>query len=292
MNGFENKKSPVGRGLSIASLAVLVFGVVLLVIGIIYYNNTDMSKYYKLTDVDRNVDAGSINDVKISCPAGKLTIGRSSDSQIHISGSAPEELVISTDGKLDIKVDSDFGFDLGLVSWDKSGFGSCDLTVLLPDKTYETFKLEGGAGEVVVEDLSCKDADIDFGAGELNIKGINVKNELTLDGGVGDINITDAYTGGLDFDCGVGEVDFAGRVEGDIDIDCGVGSCNVSLANPRSDFGSGGKYSIKTDSGVGRIKITYGNDEPEQKTKETTDQQSAPDSGRGFIVNAIEIAAL
>ena len=126
-----------------------------------------------------------------------------------------------------------------LPSWlNGSDSNNAVVDIKLPDKEYESFVLDLGAGETDMAGFKCGKFRVDCGAGEAVVSG--------------------AVLGGLDADQGVGELNFTGTVNGDIDIDGGVGEIVVNLTNPESDFvGSGSKYKIDIDTGIGSKTVNY-----------------------------------
>ena len=122
----------------------------------------------------------------------------------------------------------------------KGGYISFDgsqptLTIELPEKAFDTVKIDAGAGQMKLSDLTCENLDIDFGAGSSEVINVTCKNEA-------------------DFDCGVGETDFSGKLLGDAEIDGGIGSINFDIDGYKND------YKIKSNS---KVKINSTTEENE-----------------------------
>lgn len=240
----------------------IIVGAVILIVGIIYYKRSDMTVYYRssMTEVSEVIDGGKISSVDIDVSAGDIFVGRSDDGQVHLTGNVPKDYVLKeSGGRLRIGLSQNFQtkniFDINknqLFDWD-----TIDAQVYLPDKAYDEFICNVGAGEVTIEGIECKKAKISTGAGEIAISDMICNSVLKADTGAGEIDITNAVTGGLDLDVGAGEIKYSGEVNGDIDADCGVGSCQIDLTNSEEAYNK--KYTMDTDVGLGEIKVSYGN---------------------------------
>lgn len=154
-----------------------------------------------------------------------------------------------------------------------------EVVVIIPNNSIlDTVRIEAGAGRVLIEELNCKNAKIDLGAGEVEINKINVADSIKLSGGVGGLNIHDGQLNNLDADLGVGKFTANLYLTGKNDIDAGVGEVDLRLLGKTQDYsfeiekGMGeiklnnekiksgvygnGKYSIDISGGIGEIKIT------------------------------------
>ena len=106
-----------------------------------------------------------------------------------------------------------------------------------------------GAGRVSVESFSSEKLKLTLGAGEVNISSLNISDDTEIDGGVGQIRITDSTVYDLDFDMGIGAVDFEGYILGESDIDCGIGQAQITLLGSEND------YRIDAENGIGKISV-------------------------------------
>lgn len=145
----------------------------------------------------------------------------------------------------------------------KGGYISFDgsqptLTIELPEKEFDTVKIDAGAGQMKLSDLTCENLDIDFGAGSSEVINVTCKNEADFDLGVGKTVFKDCTFNDSDFDCGVGETDFSGKLLGDAEIDGGIGSINFDIDGCKND------YKIKSDS---KVKINSTTEESELSYK-------------------------
>ena len=225
-------------------ISFVLVGIALLVIGIILFNIPDVKNYAKIKDF--SVPEGFTAGVR-----GDTFSTEFSEKKIHfymlpswLNGSDSNNAVV--DIKLPDKEYESFVLDLGAGETDMAGF-KCG-----------KFRVDCGAGDVTLEDIDCEEGNLECGAGQVTVNGIKCSSKLNIDGGAGEVVVSSAVLGGLDADQGVGELNFTGTVNGDIDIDGGVGEIVVNLTNPESDFvGSGSKYKIDIDTGIGSKTVNY-----------------------------------
>lgn len=125
-----------------------------------------------------------------------------------------------------------------------------DLILYIPENLeLEEVKINAGAGKINVENLTAKNLSFELGAGETEIKKLNVSKKCNIDGGAGKVNILSGTITNLDLDMGVGEVNLDVVIAGKSDIDAGIGSLIMNLQGNKED------YNIKTDKGIGSVKI-------------------------------------
>ena len=165
----------------------------------------------------------------------------------------PEKINFSSsNSKLQVKTaDSLLHLKGGYISFDGS---QPTLTIELPEKAFDTVKIDAGAGQMKLSDLTCENLDIDFGAGSSEVINVTCKNEADFDLGVGKTVFKDCTFNDSDFDCGVGETDFSGKLLGDAEIDGGIGSINFDIDGYKND------YKIKSNS---KVKINSTTEENE-----------------------------
>ncbi len=252
----EKTYTTTRRGFPVFSLGMIVVGAVMLIGGAVFYKTSDRSKYTNVNtiSVSEEIDLGKTRSVDIKASAGKLEIRRSNDDKVHLEGNVPKDYVLKESGGiLRVGLERDF-----YISFDFMQLGAViDAVLYLPDTEYNNIKLDAGAGEITVSEVKCDTASLDTGTGELNISDIECKGLLDADIGTGELDISNAKTGGLKVDLGTGDFTFNGEVNGDINVDCGVGDCNINLTNDEDEFNK--KYSIKTDTGIGDVKVTFNN---------------------------------
>lgn len=124
-----------------------------------------------------------------------------------------------------------------------------------------------------------ENADIDLGAGAVEISSLKVTGDSEIDGGAGELKFTACSFNDLELDLGAGKVTFDGEILGKSEINCGVGQLNLTLLNKddyeiRINKGLGdakingervssdsvygnGKNKLSIDGGVGEINVTF-----------------------------------
>ena len=97
--------------------------------------------------------------------------------------------------------------------------------------------------------LSADKLCLDLGAGKTDIAKISAISSSRINGGAGELNISDGELANLDFDMGVGKVAIVSRLSGNCEADCGVGDLSLTLIGTQDD------YRIDLDKGVGEAVI-------------------------------------
>lgn len=153
-----------------------------------------------------------------------------------------------------------------------------ELIITLPKNIeLDVFKINSGAGKIDIEEISSKKADIELGAGKVEFYILNVSSNAKIEGGAGEISINDGTINNLDLDMGVGKFTIDSKLLGNTDIDAGVGELNINLLDSINNYsiniekGIGsvklngdsinntigtGINRIDIDGGVGSINIT------------------------------------
>lgn len=216
-------------------LTIFIIGIVLFIVSVVLIKVTNTKSLGKRYSYNETFDVATIDNMEIDFSAGDLNIKKSSDENIHVTGeNLPEKINFSSsNSKLQVKTaDSLLHLKGGYISFDGS---QPTLTIELPEKAFDTVKIDAGAGQMKLSDLTCENLDIDFGAGSSEVINVTCTNEA-------------------DFDCGVGETDFSGKLLGDAEIDGGIGSINFDIDGCKND------YKIKSNS---KVKINSTTEENE-----------------------------
>ncbi len=125
-----------------------------------------------------------------------------------------------------------------------------DLTVYIPKNIeFETIRIKAGAGKINIEELKAKELSLNLGAGETEIKNLDVTQNCNIDGGVGKLSILSGTISNLKLDIGIGETNLTAMLNGKNDIDAGIGKLNIFLLGDKES------YEIKTNKGLGSVKI-------------------------------------
>ncbi|MGB4093418.1 MAG: DUF4097 family beta strand repeat-containing protein [Ruminococcus flavefaciens] len=289
------QKSSSGKVI-IIGLVLFLIGLVLTTIGGFICHNTDMNKYYKTADFDNTFSVSDVKNISVDIDNCDIIFKKSLDKDIKVTArSVPEDYKAAVTGDtLTISVPKPKRTQISMtlfIDFDPR------IEVALPEKDYEKLNVIGGVGDIDLSDLkfndvvyntgtgdnkinnltcknmeiingvgdneftniTCESCKLTAGTGDLDIGNINVKNELRIESGVGDNEMTGAKLGGLYIETGTGDTDFAGTVNGDIYVEAGTGDIDIALTNPESDFASNGKYTMTIEKGVGEKNITYNN---------------------------------
>lgn len=275
------------------SLIILIVGVVLLIVGLVLMKVTGTESLGERYSVEEQFDAGDITDIYIKCPYGEIDIEKSDDGLVHVSG---EKLPVKLTARVDdgmLKVYNNKKWSLVNFGVHFGNFGAKDsakLTVSLPEKQYESFDFESGAGEVNINDISfkkgsldfgageinasdirCEKIEVDFGAGEADFNGLVSTDKADFDMGAGEVTFENCSLNKSDFDCGVGQLNYSGELKDDADIDGGVGEINFTVDGYCND------YKLITD---GHSETNYNSNETTRENKIRIDV----DNGLGDVI--------
>ncbi len=266
-------------GSSSVWIILLILGALLFFTGLILYKTVGSGEKYNVINYSNSFDADDINKLDLDIAWADLTINKSNDDKIHVDA---KNVIKGFTAEVNNNVfktryEKKHGFisHVHIPFFIDDEYKDATVEISLPEKIYDSFvldmgagetyitglscdqfKMECGAGSVNINRLECSNADIDCGAGELSVNNIDCEHKLDIDGGAGEININGTL-GGIDLDQGVGEFTFTGTINGNINADGGLGSMEFNLTNPSSDFGKNGKYTIDIDTGVGSSSVNY-----------------------------------
>lgn len=114
---------------------------------------------------------------------------------------------------------------------------------------FDDVTVDTGAGKVEIETLSCNVLELSLGAGKADIKNLTANSGAEIDGGAGELNIDGGKLCNLNLDMGIGKLTLKSRIEGESDIDYGVGETELCLLGSKND------YEIELDKGIGEAKL-------------------------------------
>lgn len=228
-----------------------------------------MSTFINIT---KDIPEEEIKAVYITCSCANLTVKESSEKFAHIEcknvpeGSAAE----ISEGVLRIKIKKPSFKEM--IFHSPLNSASCELS--LPAKLYDTFDADIGMGNANIISTQCGSANIRSGHSNLSIDKMKVQKMTRIESGLGNVDIDGLECGpleirsgvgnvkavnstaaGLDVQGGTGNIKFEGTVNGNIDVKGGVGDIKLKLFGDPSLYG--GKYSLKTSHGIGKVAIEY-----------------------------------
>lgn len=137
-------------------LTIFIIGIVLFIVGVVLIKVTNTKSLGKRYSYNETFDVATIDNMEIDFSAGDLNIKKSSDENIHVTGeNLPEKINFSSsNSKLQVKTaDSLLHLNGGYISFDGS---QPKLTIELPEKAFDTVKIDAGAGQMKLSDLNCE----------------------------------------------------------------------------------------------------------------------------------------
>lgn len=183
--------------------------------------------------------SGEISELRIDIGAAELVIA--TDDDFRVESNLKHLTVKQNDGVL--KIENKKGF------WNSYN-AAAKLTLYIPEGTeFRKATVKSGAGSVTVDSLTADELKLDLGAGEVNINELSAKRRADIDSGAGKVTINGGSLADLDFDMGVGEVNLTSRLTGKCDFDMGVGSSKLVL------IGSSDDYRVDIDKGIGDVTV-------------------------------------
>lgn len=261
---------------NITGLTFLILGIVVLVIGIIAINNTDMSKYGtshsgELETFTEEFSADGIENIKIDLGENDYSIifdENAANITVHAEDLYKDSYTVKKeDGTFKIETKDHtykfWKFNFHFINIDYSKFNDIHsitdlgklfdsydgkVTVTFPARLYDEVKLSSGVGDVYISGCECKEFDLSAGVGNVDLE--NVKADSSrFSAGMGNIDGKDIDFESFNLSAGVGNVDLSGFV-GDTKISCGVGdvimhikndSHNYDIDEDEADIHTGGK---------------------------------------------------
>lgn len=156
-----------------------------------------------------------------------------------------------------------------------------EVKLIIPeDFCLEKVHVKTAAGVVDIESLITKCFIAKVGAGEIQIRNLEVMHFAQIENGAGTMSVENGRINNLDIDLGVGEVSICAAITGDSKINAGIGKLNLELlGNPedyslivkkglgscfvdrlnyvsRNTYGDGANH-IKVNGGIGEINVSF-----------------------------------
>lgn len=156
-----------------------------------------------------------------------------------------------TDGVLKIDA-SNANKRINLSDKNRSALEKQEVTITVPcGMKLDVLELCVGAGTARLKNASSSygRAEIEVGAGKLDVAALAVENNIDVEVGAGNASIQNLTAATASIECGVGKMSVKGAVEGDISIECGVGNIEMYLDAAESD------YNYDVDCGIGSVYI-------------------------------------
>lgn len=131
-------------------------------------------------------------------------------------------------------------------------FGNNESQVILTipaNYIFDYVSLDTGVGVVNISNLATKELDLDLGMGEITLTNLTVYNKADVDGGAGKINISGNEINNLKLDIGMGETIIEGKILGNSEIECGTGRLELNLPDVKDN------YTLYLSKGIGAIYV-------------------------------------
>jgi len=204
------------------------------------WNNETMD----ITKSFENVESLDINNV-----TGELNIVIGEDFIVEAENVTKSfKAEVTSDGTLTITDNKD-GFHFPWFFFGGSDSPNSKVTLYLPsDFIAEDADIETGAGNVTIKGLQCEELQLSAGAGNINGKDITADN-VDIEGGVGHVTMEYVHFTNAVMECGVGNLDISGTLLGKTDIDCGIGGVELNISGNSADYG------FDIESGVGSSRL-------------------------------------
>ncbi len=220
-------------------IILIIINAILFLFGITSFRGTkDFSEYYN-----------NINSIEIDVNVSSVNILRGDNFLVEAKGVSDNFRVNNRRNTLEIEENG----------WKFLNNNSGEITIYVPSNLNELI-IDGGSGEIKIEDITADRLELDLGAGLIEIAS-STFYKADIDGGVGVMNANDTSFTALELDSGVGSVTIAGEILGRSTIDGGIGEINLNLSNESL-------YKFIVDKGLGDITVngtsisgTYGNGE-------------------------------
>lgn len=223
------------KGLAIGLAFIIIFTMVSIAFNIL----TGITGFFEDDNITYNTyDIIGVSDIDINIKASNLVIKNSDTNKIEIPNYASYNI---KNNKLVIKENKKSNLFKKSVS---------TITIYISYKNmFDNVTINGGAGNINIDDLKVNDLYLNLGAGKVTINKIDVLNNFTVDGGAGNFEIIKGNLKNVDIDMGIGNFDIKAAITGKGKIDVGVGNLNINLIDGLNN------YTFDIDKGIGTIKL-------------------------------------
>lgn len=124
------------------------------------------------------------------------------------------------------------------------------LKVVIPaDIVFENVYIKTGAAKLNAQSISADNVKLKLGAGKVQFDNIEAKESIDIKGGAGSISVLDGTLNNLSLDLGVGDLDMTAQLLGESNLKFGVSESDLTLKGNKDDY----NFNIK--NGVGKINI-------------------------------------
>ena len=202
------------------------------------------------------IDPVSDLDFSLSGDALKLQSCDGDKIRVEVSGSKKDKVRIGTD-------------DDSLVIESLGRTQEREITVSYPkDLRFKDTSIEVAAGTVTMcDDFRTDDLDVSVGAGEFTNTGkISVANDISVEVGTGNVEISELDMHDLEVDCGIGNVDLdilGKEADYNYEISCAAGNVDIGdssysgIGHDKNITNPNAKGDMELNCGVGNITVNF-----------------------------------
>lgn len=245
-------------------LVIIIIGLVLLITGkfIMSFNNdnSDITTANKEHDnVEKEIILKEYDDVKnIDLDLGYYSIVIQEDSDIKNIQVTLKKAIINSNGKDINKVECKNGnltiYQKQEKNWSLNRIFNLEkekgeLLIKIPAKNkLNNISINNGVGSIELSKISTEILTINSGTSSINIKGVDV-NKCNISGGTGSISLHDISIDKIEIESGTGSVFINGDIRKTTDIKAGTASVQLELEGKENN------YNYDLESGLGNIEI-------------------------------------
>lgn len=129
-------------------------------------------------------------------------------------------------------------------------YADAKLKLTIPEgKLFEDASISTGAGKLSAKTLSANKVELKTGAGQVEFEHLEVNSDVKIKGGAGEITVLDGTLNNLSLNLGVGEFNMTAKLKGESNLKFGVGQSYLTLIGSKND------YRFDVENGIGKISI-------------------------------------
>ncbi len=118
-----------------------------------------------------------------------------------------------------------------------SNYSNPVLTLYVPNGVvFDDVYIETGAAKMTIGALSARTAQLKLGAGDVHFNSLNAISNAKIEGGAGQITIDNGTINDLSLQVGMGELNLTATLLGNSELDFGVGKSNITLIGKKEDY--------------------------------------------------------
>lgn len=187
-----------------------------------------------------------VRELDIDVAGGHFIIKVSEDSQFHLRASEGKYTKVQYYLEGDtLRLTKHYSLE-DYIKYDNNS----KMVLSVPaDCVLDEADIDFGAGVMEMDSLKVNGSmDVAVGAGELTAENISA-GKLSIEVGAGEALFAESSATDMDISVGMGNVEYAGDVTGDLDAECGMGSIMMSLSGSRSE------HNYQLESAMGNIEL-------------------------------------